>query len=204
MGEPTEVSWGLSHLANKALAEGSQAAWGARTIWSPGKTPDVLGDRQGMATPEHVDDAGAQARRRGFGDLLSARLERAWEKVEELSYEMDENGKDPLLCGRTHRDFVLFEDRLIKIVGNPNSSCGYLYVAAWLKPVSAEYKWSNRDGLPVPDFGDTVHCKMYHQGAPMGNVTVLTHYVTEDYMAVICDFRGEEILAFGCDIKGAA
>jgi hypothetical protein len=94
----------------KALPEGTTTAWGARLIYPD----DLVWDRQDMVGPERE----TLARWLNSGALREA-----------------------LAAARTHRELdpakdvtvTLHEDRTGIVVGNPQRSHGYLYVAAWLK-----------------------------------------------------------------------
>jgi hypothetical protein len=107
------LPWG----ASRSVPEGVTTAWGARFIFPD----DLLFDRQGFAGPDTeplmqwlnggaLQDARNMARElaRGVGTLRP-----------------DED-----------RTVTLHEDERGIIVGNPQASHGYLYVAAWLKPAA--------------------------------------------------------------------
>lgn len=99
---------------NEALPEGVAAAWGARLIWPN----DLLYNRQ--------DSFGEAADWQALQNWLSkgplkAALEGAADKLREAGLTSSMNG-----------EVVLYEDKNGKIVGHPKSSCGYLYIAAWL------------------------------------------------------------------------
>lgn len=107
----------LPYGCNKGLPEGVRVAWGARFIWPD----DMLYDRQGCdgGEPGGVErrdllawlDAGA-----GAGARVAARV---WAESGRLTLDSDET-------------VTLYKDEYGKVVGSPQSSHGYLYVAAWL------------------------------------------------------------------------
>lgn len=112
----------LSYGATRSLPEGVRAAWGARLIWPN----DLVWDRQDIAG-EEGDRAELATWVNGSRGLESIRpLAQALERAAQLArlYELDP-GAD--------RTVVLYEDERGTIVGNPQGSHGYLYVAAWLK-----------------------------------------------------------------------
>lgn len=107
----------------KALPDGVRNAWGARWIWPN----DVVWDRQDLkgSDIEPLKDW------LNGGALNAARIEAA-----QNTLHQDED-----------RTVVLFEDDDGVIVGNPQSSYGYLYVAAWLKsdaPTQPQFKEGDR------------------------------------------------------------
>lgn len=91
-------------------------AWGARFIWPD----DLLWDRQDMVGSEANRaelEAWLNDRALAAARITAARMAR--------TYELDQ---------AAWRRVVLYEDGQGIIVGDPQASCGYLYVAAWLKP----------------------------------------------------------------------
>jgi hypothetical protein len=100
----------LAFGCTKALPDGTTTAWGARLIYPN----DLVHDRQDLKGPD-ADDL------------------KAWLNGGPLRSALD--------AARSHRDLdptkdvtvTLFEDEDGIIVGNPQASHGYLYVAAWLK-----------------------------------------------------------------------
>jgi hypothetical protein len=106
----------LAFGLNKELPAGATAAWGARWIFPN----DMLPDRQdfaGMETPAGVK---LKAWLNGVGIR----------KAKDMAERLDKQGS---LYRDENRTATLYEDLTGVIVGNPQASHGYLYVAAWLK-----------------------------------------------------------------------
>ena len=110
------LAWGY----NAAVPQDAKAAWGARLILTGNSAitgGDLLHDRQsGWGDKE-------------WRDVLAERLNRVqpWkQKLATLVYD-----------GRVRMDgdneVVVYEDAIIKVVGNANASYGYFYMAAWVK-----------------------------------------------------------------------
>jgi hypothetical protein len=115
--ETRKMAFGL----NAALPEGVEAAWGARLIFPD----DLLWDRQGTIRDDDSSawlelQAWLDGKPRGKGALKAA-LDRA--------RALADSGE---LCSSGTEQVTLYEDADGTIVGNPNGSYGYLYVAAWL------------------------------------------------------------------------
>jgi hypothetical protein len=123
---------GLTFGYNAGLPDGVRAAWGARFIFPD----DLLYDRTGI-----------------FGDEDKRKALVEWLNSGALGAARDEAGRladSYALRNDETREVVLYEDDEGKIVGNPNRSFGYLYVAGWLKadvPVA--------DGERGPIYADT-------------------------------------------------
>jgi hypothetical protein len=99
----------LGFGAVKHIPDGVETAWGARWIWPN----DLVWDRQDLRGPNK--DA--------LKDWLNAGALNAARSAARLNdLHQDED-----------RMAVLFEDEDGIVVGNPQGSYGYLYVAAWLK-----------------------------------------------------------------------
>lgn len=191
MGVPTEPSWGLKDRIEEAIAGGSQAAWGARAIWKPFTTPDIVYDRHGFVVPQNVEEGGAELRAKGLSFLLQRRLEQAWEKLRELE---ERSLISPSECG----EHVLFEDHLVTIVADARASYGYLYLAAFLRPEEFDAATWSGDGR-VPDFGDRVRV-MGLEGRVVG------HGIEHGYIGCgieldepLKDGR-TELFMYGCEI----
>ena len=110
----------------RAIPRETLAAWGGRAIVSG---PAYLGDgsfelvsnRQSFTWQ---DEVAKKALRRILDDsALEAMKSRYRELRKEGAIRCDREG-----------EVVLYEDRQIKAVGNTNASCGYFYLAAWIKP----------------------------------------------------------------------
>ena len=174
---PTEPRWGLKSAITEALRNGSPVAWGARTIWKPGVTPDVVPDRQGIAVSEKHSHR-AQKLSRAFATLLNGyRIDKAWKALELLSS----------VTVRSSDTVVLFDDHVLHVEANPMSSCGYLYVGAWIKPLSEEpYRWSGKGA--VPKIGDKVYIPMVKSECTVLGLAVHHEYL--GFAAEIHDMPG--------------
>jgi hypothetical protein len=118
--------FGLKYAMKAALEAGAPVVWGARAIWSQGRRPELLGDRQSY----HVnpsDIAGDERSRRlsAFMEMINRNsyLAKAWENI------------PPELSGKDDRHCVLLDNEDVLIEANPMASYGYLYVCASSKPV---------------------------------------------------------------------
>lgn len=97
------------------LKDETKVAWGARGIVKKGNV-SLLPDRQSWK--------GNDDEQQEFSKLLnSGPLSKAIEKAEELLSTHDMRSDKRKL-------FVLYEDDRVRIVGNTNASCGYLYLLA--------------------------------------------------------------------------
>ena len=106
-----KLAWG----ANVTLPEGVAAAWGARLIWPD----DLVWDRQSSAG----SDEGKAALETWLNSgRLKEALAVARQKARDYELRPDES-----------RLVTLWETDRGIVVANPQSSHGYLYVAAWLK-----------------------------------------------------------------------
>ena len=106
----------------RACPEDACIAWGARAILNRG-TIDLLYDRQSWngVAKENVTI------RKGFSKLINQALPAVRDEVERLC-------SLGLMRGDKAAEFVLFEssgENGIRIVGNTNGSCGYLYLVAY-------------------------------------------------------------------------
>lgn len=108
-----KLRWGYTH----AVPEDTKAAWGARLLLTR-DGGDLLGDRQDGWS---VDEASAK--------LLHDRLNliRPWQQPLGLLVSTG------TVRSTEANEVVVFEDDLIKVVGNSNGSHGYFYIAGWLK-----------------------------------------------------------------------
>jgi hypothetical protein len=102
-----------------AIPHDAVTAWGARLIFPD----DLVWDRQdfaGLDTPE-----GQRLKQwLNQGGALRQALKQAGKLAATFAWRPDSDDQR-----------VLYEDATGKIVGNPNRSFGYLYVAAFLKPL---------------------------------------------------------------------
>lgn len=111
-GRIMKLAWGRT----KGLPDGVRAAWGARLIWPA----DLVHNRQDLAGPE--------TETRELIDWLNGvALSSARDRLRELA--RPGTGWDQ----RSEMEATLFEDERGKIIGSPQASSGYVYVAAWLK-----------------------------------------------------------------------
>jgi hypothetical protein len=108
------LSFGLGH----AVPEAVQSAWGARLIFPD----DLLPDRQDLVVADDAEKAALLA-------WLNPGPVAGIAKMKAKAREAADRYK---LARHERKDVVLFKDDVGVIVGNPNASHGYLYVAAWL------------------------------------------------------------------------
>jgi len=94
------------------LDRGHPTAWGARGILRYQTTVELLWDRQGNRGPRFKE----LAEKLNDGPLKAAL----------------EAGKD-LHPHEDTGDVELYRGDGVVIIGNPNASCGYLYMGAWLE-----------------------------------------------------------------------
>ena len=128
-----QLGWGASAY----VPEGAPAAWGARLIYPN----DLVWDRQDMqGEPSHRAALSAWLNGTDTHAEIGA-LRLALDKATEL----DLLGG---IRGSMNTMVVLHDDTAGRIVGNPNASYGYLYVAGWLRG-----DWWNEE--VIPGFPDT-------------------------------------------------
>jgi hypothetical protein len=106
-----KLAFGLRQIPDDVVT-----CWGARLIWPC----DLLHDRQDLVGRSEEDRLALQFWLNG-GALRSALT------------EARERATDHLLRQDEDREVTLFEDETGVVKANPQSSYGYLYVAAWLK-----------------------------------------------------------------------
>jgi len=100
---------------NAAVPKWAVVAWGARLIYPS----DLVQNRQSC-----VGDKTAK-------DLLIDWLNKG--ALRDALYRAGQLHSKREMSPTDHKEFTLYEDNLGIIVGNPNQSHGYLYVAAWFK-----------------------------------------------------------------------
>ena len=108
------MQFGLSN----AVPPTAEAAWGARWIFPD----DHVFDRVGWHGER--DSEASKKLLRWLND------EGAFKKARTAAAKLAKNYK---LEGSEHRQVTLYEDEKGIVVGNPQASFGYLYVAGWLK-----------------------------------------------------------------------
>lgn len=102
--------------ANALIPADVSAVWGARLIVSQDGMVDLVHDRQSFAGDEKV------------GDVLCDKLNRSsWRS------NLAEMLRNYAVRTDQAEDVTVYEDDSILVRGNTNGSCGYFYVAAWLK-----------------------------------------------------------------------
>ncbi len=111
--QPIKLQFGLS----AAVPPSAKAAWGARLIFPA----DLLHDRQGFHNWDTPDGIRLKDWLNVRGALKAA-LAQARRLASNFTMTPDEN-----------TGFILFEDEVGIIMGNPLASFGYCYVAAYLK-----------------------------------------------------------------------
>ncbi len=108
------------HYGRRTYPDDVQAVWGARLIWPN----DLVYDRQDLAA--HNDEAKlALIEWLNDDGILRKTLDRLGSI--NVRFEMG------LMNNKQEDEVVIYEDAVGKIVGSPQASYGYLYVAAWLK-----------------------------------------------------------------------
>jgi len=122
MDENTQQRNKLQFGLNGAAPEHAKAVWGARAIFHGGRYPylDILWDRQ--------DAYGSGEDRYALQQVLN---EGAIHKVQERFKDLVQAGE---LKESLDELFELYNDGRCVVVGNPRSSYGYMYLAAWLLP----------------------------------------------------------------------
>lgn len=116
MTDTKTIPWGYS----AAVPPGVKAAWGARLIIDGNSYRyggDLLGDRQGGFSENHE-----------YYELLHGRLNRVQPWKKPLAGLIC----DGVVKSYEENEVTVYEDDLIKVVGNSNGSYGYFYIAAWL------------------------------------------------------------------------
>lgn len=110
MTETTERRLSFGYTAG--LPEGCKAAWGARLIWPD----DLLPDRQSS-----------------FGDDSTVDALHAWLNTGPVKAALAEALRlsKSGLRQSDDREVVLYDDEVGTIIGNPNGSYGYFYIAGW-------------------------------------------------------------------------
>ena len=105
-------------------ADHTGAVWGARLIFPD----DLLYDRQSNAYVGSADEAEQRTQLNELHDWLNG----LGSETKPLKLALAATRTSGLRSSE-EREVVLYEDEHGTIVGNPNASYGYLYVAAWLK-----------------------------------------------------------------------
>lgn len=109
--ERVRLAYGL------ALPEGVTTAWGARLI----APSDLLHDRQDLVAADDESKAKLIAWLNGTPAGTGA-IREMQERLVEMRYSMPDGG-----------EFVAYEDEHGKVIADTRRSCGYVYVAGWLK-----------------------------------------------------------------------
>ena len=132
--------FGYASAIEAAQRGGCSAIWGARAIATEGPGFGLVPDRVSWY-------AGNEAERSALVLALNKGvLDACREKFEQLKSERWD-------IHRVAKEYVLYEDDALEVVGNTNASCGYLYLAAWVKPNDFEGEWV---GKWQPTSGDEV------------------------------------------------
>lgn len=117
------------HLAfgyGRGIPVGITTAWGARLI----APRDLLPDRQDLKAESDEAKAALIAWLNGSPPGTGA-IDKA---LSEIERQYDKYGTGTgAICGSEDKEHLLYEDDQGKVVGNTNGSCGYVYVAGWLK-----------------------------------------------------------------------
>ena len=115
------LAWGYKGV----VPENSLAAWGARAIFRREGGFDLVGDRQDLVFEN--EQAKAVLIRALNGGLLKACNKKVRDLINEGTMRSNE----------AHH-ILLHEDAEIAVAANTNGSCGYIYLAAWLKEAPSE------------------------------------------------------------------
>ncbi|MBB77361.1 MAG: hypothetical protein CMJ75_22885 [Planctomycetaceae bacterium] len=115
--ESPALVWGWQKVPHETTA-----AWGARAIATPGGL-DLLPDRQSLSWRSEEE------RSRLVGLLNGGALE----AIQETYAFLRQTGG---LRDDQGEDVVLYDGPDLKAMGSTQGSCGYFYVAAWLKEAS--------------------------------------------------------------------
>lgn len=105
---------GLKFGCNRALPMEIDAAWGCRAIYQDG-TLDFVWDRQDSFGPDEKEN-------KIFDKLNSGILQLVAKRVEEIQPK-----------GSSDEVMTFYEDSEFVVMGSPQSSYGYIYLAAWFK-----------------------------------------------------------------------
>ena len=163
-----ELAWGLTN----EIPDDAPAGYGARCIQEKDML-DFVWDRQDIFA---IDEAHQRA--------LSAVFDRDGfvQHVQTKYSELFNAGK--LQHNRSGTEF-LFEDQAIKVVANTNSSHGYVYLAAYLKPSDDVSKLAGKDHPEFQNWENKAIKRWTHKRLPaigeqinansMGKVTVLRY-----------------------------
>lgn len=124
----------------QAEFDGSPAIWGARAIATEDPGFGLVADRVSWYAGNDAERAAlVLALNKGVLDVCRERFA-----------ELKDEHWD---IHRVAKEYVLYEDDAIKVLGNTRNSHGYLYLAAWVKPNNFEGKWV---GKWQPSSGDKV------------------------------------------------
>jgi len=149
-----DMEFGLKHqIPNDAVC-----GWGARAIQN-GFEIDLLWDRQDCFA------IGKDAEK-----LLKAVINERFNSILRETYR--KKYAEGLLNGHEDKLETLYEDGGLVIVANTNGSCGYVYLAAWVKPSRTE-GLSDTLVAKLPVVGSTVDVKCNN----IGRSVVVNHEV---------------------------
>lgn len=137
----------LSYGCRKAVPDGVRVVWGARLI----APADLLHDRQSWGGTEGSELPEHSSHESGPRSALAAWLNGGalGRMLINLRNEYGTGGWD----GRSEDVRRLYEDEEGIIVGSPQGSHGYVYVAAWLFADVPERADGNRRGVEVTETG---------------------------------------------------
>jgi hypothetical protein len=144
----TDFTWGYAPAIEAAQMDSCPAIWGARVIAIEDPGFGIVPGRVSWYT-EDMD-----ARRALVAALNKGILDACRERFAELK-------RDHWDIHRVAKEYVLYEDEAIKVVGNTNASFGYLYLAAFIKPNDWTGDWAG-DWRPVS--GNPVNVRVNNIG----------------------------------------
>jgi hypothetical protein len=183
----------------------SDAIWGARAIWPnrnsrSGDFPlDLLPDRQNF----HGDDA--------LWPLLKGELNGG--VLEAMQARMAGYARRGMVRPDKSKEVVLFENTILKAVGNSNGSYGYFYLSVFLKPVDfdkrvtddsrvvarpdgstdyegGEFRW---DAPRIPAIGERITLNQRADADPGSMATVVGHAIEYHFLFLLVDVDGVDL-----------
>jgi len=130
---PQDLGFGLRH----SIDPKAQASWGARALWEGDGRFSLLWDRQDIWAADAQSKAKLKAALNGPGHGDGA-LAKANDRSEVLARKHSDAPHAEQYRWDGDCDAVLYEDDVVIVMGNPRMSCGYIHLAAWLKPEPVE------------------------------------------------------------------
>jgi len=188
----------------------SKAVWGARAIWpnryGPAKFPlDLLPDRQNYNGDESLWPFLK-------GELNNGVLEAVQARMAGYAFRGMVRPDEP-------NEVVLFENTVLKAVGNSNGSHGYFYLSVFLKPVdfdkqvtddsrvvarpdgstdyeAGEFRW---DAPRIPAIGERIMLNGRSNADAGSMATVVGHVIEHHFLFLVVDVDGVDLGTVGKD-----